>query len=86
MEGAKEINLFHESYKVNADIEHIHGFSAHADQADLLKMLTPTGGRYPKKVFLVHGEEDESEALTTKLRDLGYPEVTLAEPGMKVSF
>ena len=86
LDGVKEINIFHDTFKVKADIEHIHGFSAHADQADLLKMLTPTNGRFPRKVFLVHGEEDESEVLADKLRELGYPEVTLAERGMKVSF
>ncbi len=85
LDGADEINLFHDTYKVRADIEHIHGFSAHADQADLLSMLAPTNGRFGK-VFLVHGEEDESSALADKLRENGFDQVTIAERGMKVRF
>ena len=53
--------------------------------ADLLNMLQPTNGQYAR-VFLVHGESNGSEVLADKLRELGYPEVTVAERGMKVSF
>ena len=53
--------------------------------ADLLNMLQPTNGQYAR-VFLVHGESNGSEVLADKLRKLGYPEVTVAERGMKVSF
>ena len=45
-----------------------HGcFSGHADQSELLEYFDRMGGS-KEKVFLVHGEESQSEALCEVLR------------------
>jgi len=56
IDGAKKVNIFGETISVNAKIHTINGFSAHADQAELLNWHKQTGN--PKTTFLVHGEED----------------------------
>lgn len=55
IDGAKTVNIFGEPVSVNARIYTIGGFSAHADQAELLNWHKQTGK--PRKTFLVHGEE-----------------------------
>ncbi len=81
-DGAEKIRLFHEEYKVAAEVVQIHGFSGHADQADLLDLLTPRAKK-TRRVFLVHGEEDNSTVLAERLRGVGFREVVIAERGMQ---
>ncbi|MFO0837079.1 MAG: MBL fold metallo-hydrolase [Phycisphaerae bacterium] len=83
-EGVKAINLFHETYQVRARVEQIHGFSAHADQSDLLRMLRPIKND-AKRVFLVHGEEDQADTLAGKLRGEGFASVERAQRGQRVA-
>lgn len=55
IDGAKTVRIFGEDIPVNARIHTINGFSAHADQAELLAWHARTGE--PATTFLVHGEE-----------------------------
>src|SRR5437763_13758710 len=52
IDGAKEVSVLGEKVPVRARIYTINGFSAHADQADLLGWQEQTGAR---RTFLVHG-------------------------------
>ncbi|MGH8373551.1 MAG: MBL fold metallo-hydrolase [Gammaproteobacteria bacterium] len=54
IDGAKEVRVFREPLQVRAEIWTINGFSAHADQPELLAWLKHTGK--PRTVYLVHGE------------------------------
>ena len=56
IDGAKTVRLQGKEMPVNAKIYTINGFSAHADQDELLDWLAHTGD--PKTTFLVHGEKD----------------------------
>jgi len=56
IDGAKSVRIFGEQIQVRAKIHTIGGFSAHADQAELLKWHKKTGN--PSRTFLVHGEKD----------------------------
>lgn len=56
LEGEKKVRIHGEEIAVNADIAVIDGFSAHADQAGLLKWISGFKNK-PEHVFLVHGEE-----------------------------
>ncbi len=82
-DGAKEIRLFHEDYEVKAEVTQIEGFSGHADQADLLRMLAPRAEK-TKRIFLVHGEPEQSSALAAKLGELGFRDVVIAERGQRM--
>ncbi len=72
VDGAEEIRLWGDTYRVRARVHTIGGLSAHGDQADLLDWYGSFAGRPP--VFLVHGEERAQVPLLNKLRDeLGAP-------------
>lgn len=68
LEGAGEVKIFGEPVAVRAKVRVISGYSAHADQPRLIRWLTPLR-RSLKKVFLVQGEEESSEALRQKIQD-----------------
>ncbi|HBI14656.1 MAG TPA: MBL fold metallo-hydrolase [Desulfobulbaceae bacterium] len=55
IDGEKSIKIFGEEISVRARIHTIGGFSAHADQKELLAWHRQTGR--PATTFLVHGEE-----------------------------
>jgi len=61
VEGAEKVKVFREDVAVRAKVHVINGFSAHADQQELLNWLTPLA-RPGIKVNLVHGEEEQSLA------------------------
>lgn len=77
IDGAKRVRIFSEEIDVNASIHTIGGFSAHADQAELLAWHQQTGK--PKTTFLVHGEEDSMQAFAKKLKDTQVEMPTLGQ-------
>ncbi len=67
IDGAERVKIFGEEIPVRASIHTIGGFSAHADQAELLDWHRQTGK--PKTTFLVHGEEESMKTFASKLED-----------------
>lgn len=61
-DGAKVVKITGEEIAVKASIYKMEGFSGHADEPMLLEWVSHFNKK-PKKVFLVHGEIDESEPL-----------------------
>ena len=59
IDGARHVTIFGESVPVRAHIYTINGFSAHADQAELLAWRKKAN---PRRTFLVHGEETAMRA------------------------
>ncbi len=79
-DGAEKVNVFGEPVMVRAEIAALDGFSAHADQRELLawtKSLVPA----PKRIFLVHGELAPMETLAGLLRSEIGCEVTIPSRG-----
>jgi metallo-beta-lactamase family protein len=68
LEGAKEVKIYGKYYPVEAKICEIEGLSAHADQKGLLNWLSELENK-PKKVFLVHGENQPADELRIKIRE-----------------
>ena len=66
IDGAKHVAIFGQDIPVRARIYTINGFSAHADQAELLAWQKQTGA---KRTFLVHGEEGTMKQFAAKLLD-----------------
>jgi len=65
--------------EVRCRIRSISGFSAHADESELLDWLRHFGaGRkpgepgYPRTVFLVHGDPEAQLAIAPKVEAAGY--------------
>jgi len=56
IDGSREVKILGEEIPVRASIHTINGFSAHADQQELLEWHKRCGN--PKHTFLVHGEPE----------------------------
>jgi len=67
IDGAKHVKIFRENVAVRARVFTIGGFSAHADQNDLLEWT----GHFESKpgLFVVHGETSASETLAGLIRE-----------------
>jgi metallo-beta-lactamase family protein len=77
--GARTVKLDGDVREVRCRVRSISGFSAHADESELLAWLRSFGeGRrpgetgYPRTVFLVHGDPDAQLAIAPKVEALGY--------------
>ena len=68
IEGAKTVKIFGENVSVKAKVYTIGGFSAHADQKDLLEWVSHFTESGPR-VFVVHGEPATSQVLADKIRE-----------------
>ncbi len=67
VDGARQVKIFRENVSVNAKVFTIGGFSAHADQKDLIEWVSHFESR--PKVFVIHGELEASTVLAEKLKE-----------------
>ena len=71
VDGAKEVKLFGETIRVNARIEQLAGKSGHADNAGLIRWAAAFSPK-PEHVFVVHGDDDVTDAFAARLnQELG---------------
>ncbi|MBN1339116.1 MAG: MBL fold metallo-hydrolase [Bacteroidales bacterium] len=79
-EGAQEIKIHGHYFEVKAHVANINTMSSHADQKEIIDWLanlrTP-----PEKVFIVHGEQQASDALRVKLKDTRGWNITIPHLG-----
>ncbi|MFZ2357687.1 MAG: MBL fold metallo-hydrolase [Candidatus Omnitrophota bacterium] len=69
VERARYIRIFGVEYELNADIVIINAFSGHADRNELMDFVLKC---LPlKRIFLVHGDEEQSQALFDTLSGNG---------------
>jgi len=68
LNGEKVVRILGGDIYVNCRILTLPGYSAHADQPQLLKWINPMR-KSLKKIFIVQGEETSAEALGQKIRD-----------------
>jgi metallo-beta-lactamase family protein len=71
--GARTVTLEGVEREVRCRIRTLDGFSAHADETELLDWLAhfARAERKPQRVFLVHGDPEASAAIEPKIRALG---------------
>ncbi|MDH7485654.1 MAG: MBL fold metallo-hydrolase [Anaerolineae bacterium] len=81
LDGQERVRIFGEEHLVRADVESIEGYSAHADQGELLGWLQGFDRQRLRQVFLVHGEEEAALVLAEEVRALGVQEVRVPEWG-----
>ena len=65
LEKQKTIRIFGDEFQLKAEVHVANAFSAHADRDDLIEYALESRAQ---KIFLVHGEEKEREALAKTLR------------------
>jgi metallo-beta-lactamase family protein len=68
VDGAKTITIFGERIAVKAKVYTIGGFSAHADQTDLLTWVSHFAAKSRPRCFVIHGEPAASETLAAAIR------------------
>lgn len=69
--GANKVWIDHQEVEVHAKTVTLSGYSAHADQSDLLRFVQGIAKK-PAEIRLVHGEAPAKAALKEKLNLLGY--------------
>ncbi|MCC7342407.1 MAG: MBL fold metallo-hydrolase [Bryobacterales bacterium] len=73
LDGEKEVNIFGDPVYVRASVEKLNEMSGHADQQELIHWMKSIAPGL-KKVFLVHGEAIQMEALKTRIeQEYGLP-------------
>jgi len=75
-----EVSIFGEPARVRAEISSLDELSGHADQRELLQWIEPLGPSL-RKVFLVHGEPQQSQTLARLLQSIHGLEAVVPAPG-----
>lgn len=70
VDGEKKVRLMGEMRDVRIQTHLINGFSAHADQGDLLAWCSKM--TVPRRAFLVHGEPRSMDGFAEKLPSIGW--------------
>ena len=66
--GGKTARLDGQEYEVRARVHNVSGFSAHADEDELIAWLSGfTGKTRPRRVFVVHGDPDPAANLAQRI-------------------
>ena len=80
LQGDRTVRIYGEEYEVRARMEEIDGYSAHADESELLDFIAAIPKK-PKHVFVVHGEPDATKAMAAGLSRLGIGNVVIPARG-----
>ena len=84
LQGGRTVRIYGEEYEVRARMEEIDGYSAHADESELLDFIAAIPKK-PERVFVVHGEPDATKAMAAGLSRLGIGNVTIPARGERFS-
>ncbi len=84
VEQLPEVRILGRLFQRKAEVVVLNGLSSHADHPDMLRNLRPLLGT-TEKIRLVHGEADRAEQLAVGLRELGFADVAVPEPGETVT-
>jgi metallo-beta-lactamase family protein len=79
MNGAKEVKIFGEQYRVIAEVAQMRSMSAHGDYDDLCQFISGQDQAKLKTIFLVHGEYDVQQEFAERLRRKGYKNIVIPE-------
>ena len=82
VDGAKFVKIFDEDIIVRAKIYTINGFSAHADQRELLEWMEDIQDL--KKIFLIHGEEEKQLIFKEVIKNYMNLRAHIVEPNEKI--
>ena len=67
LDGAPVVNILNESHPLRAEVSSLQALSGHADRDELIRWIAPIA-KGLKKVFLVHGEVEQSAALAQNIQ------------------
>ena len=82
LDGEEFVKIYGEEIIVRADIHTINGFSAHADQRDLIAWMR--GFEQLGKIFLIHGEQEKMDLFSQAIFEAMQKEATIVERGKAI--
>ncbi|MBU1355458.1 MAG: MBL fold metallo-hydrolase [Candidatus Edwardsbacteria bacterium] len=82
VDKSPSVKIFGEEQDIRAEIKVLNGFSAHADRNDLMNFADNMKDGVGK-IFLVHGEETQSQSLAQAFKEAGR-EVLVPDPEQKL--
>lgn len=85
VERRETVKIFGREHHLNAEVEVMNAFSAHADEPGLVGFIGALDRDRLKRVFLVHGEPDRQAALTDALAGVGVTAVEAPTRGQTVT-
>jgi metallo-beta-lactamase family protein len=77
MNGAGEVKIFGEYYRVVAEVGQMRSMSAHGDYDDLCQFLACQTPAMVQTLFLVHGEYDVQQDFAGRLKRKGFQDVAI---------
>ncbi len=81
-DGAEVVNIFGDPVIRRAEVVSLDGFSAHADQNEIVDWVTRLQPA-PRRIFLVHGESAPLDALSARLKESIRAEIRVPRAGEK---
>lgn len=85
-DGVDPVRIFGQEHDVRARVETIEGYSAHADQSELVRWASAFDPKRLQRVHLVHGEPQAANALQAVLKDAGVLNVNIPARGESVNY
>ncbi len=83
IDGAEFVRIYGEEIITKAQVYTINGFSAHADQHDLIEWIRPIKGL--KTLCLIHGEEEKMEIFAKMIKETLKLDSHIMERGIPVT-
>ena len=81
LDGLGRVRILGDECEVRAHIASIDGYSAHADQQELLAWAATLDRNRLQQAFVVHGEPASAQAFADKLRETGVAQTIVPERG-----
>ena len=71
------VRIFGEEYSVKCEVDVMNSFSAHADRNELMAYYENFDRGRLKNIYLVHGDEDQSQKFASGLKEKGFTNITI---------
>lgn len=82
--GDKEVSIFGNVHKVNAEVKIMDSFSGHGDYNEMIDFLSCQDKKELQQIFLVHGDYESQVSYSGKLQDSGFDNIRI--PSMMQEF
>ncbi len=79
-EHQSKVRIFGEMLNLRAQVSTLEGFSGHAHQDEILRIVSPVA-KNCRQTFLVHGELDQMQILAPVMQKAGFRDVKMPAPG-----
>jgi len=81
LDGEPTVSIYGGRCEVHARIEHIDGYSAHADEQELLGYMSGIEPKRIRRAFMVHGDLGPCQSVARGLEALGVRDTLIPEEG-----